>query len=93
MNLYVGNLSKQATEDELQQAFSEYGQVSEVKIIRDRDTGASRGFGFVEMPNGREAKEAIDKLNLTEIAGRSITVSEARPRTDRRRGHGGPRRW
>lgn len=93
-NIYVGNLSYDATEEGLRQAFAEYGEVSSVKIITDRETGRSRGFAFVEMPDANEAKEAIENLNETEIAGRSVTVNEARPRSDRpRRGGGGRDRW
>ena len=94
-SIYVGNLSFTTTEDELRQAFSEHGAVSEVKIVMDRETGRPRGFAFVEMPNGREAATAIKELNLREMGGRSITVNEARPKTDqpRRAGGGGPRRY
>jgi cold-inducible RNA-binding protein len=89
-SIYVGNLAHQATEDDLQQAFAEFGTVSTVNIIKDRETGRSRGFAFVEMPDGNEAANAIKQLNLREISGRSITVNEARPKTDRpRRGGGG----
>ena len=89
-SIYVGNLAHQATEDDLQQAFSEFGAVSTVNIIKDRETGRSRGFAFVEMPDSTEAANAIKELNLREISGRSITVNEARPKTDRpRRGGGG----
>ena len=83
-NLYVGNLAFAATEDDLRQAFGQYGTVTEAKIITDRDTGRSRGFGFVEMDDGSDA--AIDALNGTELAGRRLTVNEARPRTERRGG-------
>ena len=88
-NIYVGNLSYDATEDNLREAFSQYGQVSTVNIITDRQTGRPRGFAFVEMPDGNEAASAIQQLNLAEIAGRAITVNEARPKTDRPRGGGG----
>jgi len=89
-NIYVGNLSYDATEDDLREAFSQFGQVNEVSIITDRQTGRPRGFAFVEMPDGNEAATAIQQLNLAEIAGRAITVNEARPKTDRpRRGGGG----
>jgi len=89
-NIYVGNLSYDATEEDLRQAFSEHGEVSTVNIITDRETGRPRGFAFVEMPDGEQAKEAIEKVNLTDIAGRSVTVNEARPKRDRpRRGGGG----
>ena len=91
-NIYVGNLSIDATEEALRQAFAEYGEVSSVNIITDRETGQPRGFGFVEMPDDAQAKGAIDNLNETEIAGRSVTVNEARPKRDRPRGGGGGRR-
>ncbi len=89
-NIYVGNLSYEATEDDIRQAFAEYGEVSAVNIIQDRETGRSRGFGFVEMPDADQAKAAIENVNLAEIAGRRVTVNEARPKSDRpRRGGGG----
>lgn len=88
-NIYVGNLSFNATEDEIRAAFEPFGTVSSVSVIKDRETGRSRGFAFVEMPDGAEAQAAIENLNLKEIAGRSITVNEARPRQDRPRGGGG----
>ncbi len=93
MNLYVGNLSFQTNEDELQSAFSAFGQVSSVSIIRDKFSGDSRGFGFVEMPNETEALAAISGLAGTELGGRAITVNEARPREEgnRRGGRGGGR--
>jgi len=92
-SIHVGNLAFTTTEDDLRQAFSEYGAVAEVKIVMDRETGRPRGFAFVEMANGQEAASAIKGLHLREIGGRSITVSEARPRTNqpRRMGGGGPR--
>jgi len=90
--IYVGNLAYGATEDDIRQAFSEFGQVSNVSIITDRQTGRPRGFAFVEMPNAAEAKKAMESLNLKEIAGRAITVNEARPKEDRpNRGGGGGR--
>jgi RNA recognition motif-containing protein len=86
----VGNLAHEATEDELNQVFGEFGAVSSVSIIKDRETGRPRGFAFVEMPDSNEATEAIKQLNLREISGRPITVNEARPKSDRpRRGGGG----
>jgi RNA recognition motif-containing protein len=91
-SIYVGNLSSNATEDELQEAFSQYGKVSSVSIVKDRDTGRPRGFAFIEMPDGKEAATAIKEMNLREIAGRSITVNEAKPRADRPRSGGGRRR-
>ena len=90
MNIYVGNLSFDATEDDLREAFGAHGEVSSANIIMDRDTGRSRGFGFVEMPNDEEARKAIEAVNLKEIAGRAVNVNEARPRQDRGpRGGGG----
>ncbi len=83
-NIYVGNLSFKMSEEELRQAFEGYGQVSMVKIVKDRETGRSRGFAFVEMPNADEAKQAIEGLNLQPLGGRNITVNEARPKTDSR---------
>jgi len=88
MNIYVGNLAFRTTEDDLRQLFGEYGEVSSVKIISDRETGRSRGFGFVEMPNQAEAEAAINAINDTDVGGRNLRVNEARPRTDRP----GPRR-
>lgn len=89
MNIYVGNLSFNATEADLESAFGEHGEVTNVNIIKDRETGRSRGFAFVEMRDDRQAKEAISAINLQEIAGRAVTVNEARPRTEQRRGGGG----
>ena len=92
MNIYVGNLSFDATEDDVRQAFEAHGEVSSVNLITDRDTGRPRGFGFVEMPNDEEANKAIEALNLQEIVGRPVNVNQAKPRTDRRGGGGGGRR-
>ncbi|RMF38636.1 MAG: RNA-binding protein [Planctomycetota bacterium] len=92
-NIYVGNLSFRATEDDLRDEFSQHGEVSSVNIITDRETGRSRGFAFVEMPNADEAQAAIEATNGKEIAGRGVTVNEARPRTDRPRGGGGGGRY
>ncbi len=91
MNIYVGNLAYDATEDDIRGAFEEFGAVKSVNMIVDRETGRSRGFAFVEMPNAEEAKEAIEKLNLQRIGSRAITVNEAKPREDRPRGGGGGR--
>ncbi len=91
-NIYVGNLSHTATEDELREAFAQYGKVSSVSIVKDRETSRPRGFAFVEMADNKEAATAIQELHLREIAGRSITVNEARPKPDRPRGGGGGRR-
>lgn len=79
-NIYVGNLSFRATEDEIKQAFGQFGKVARVSIIVDRETGRSRGFAFVEMPNHEEAQAAIDGLNNQELSGRRISCNEARPR-------------
>jgi RNA recognition motif-containing protein len=91
VNIYAGNLSRELTEEELQEAFTEFGEVTSAKIITDRYSGVSRGFGFVEMPNKSEAEAAIAGLNGRELKGRTITVNEARPRSDDRRGGGGRR--
>jgi RNA recognition motif-containing protein len=80
MNIYVGNLSYNMSEDELRDAFGAYGEVSSVKILMDRETGRSRGFGFVEMPNQGEAEAAIAQLNGKDLGGRPLRINEARPR-------------
>ncbi len=84
MNIYVGNLSYGVDEDGLKQTFEEYGEVTSVKIISDKFTGRSKGFGFVEMANDEKGKEAIEALNGKEMDGRNVTVNEARPRDDNR---------
>ena len=89
MRIYVGNLSYESTEDDLQEAFSAHGQVESVTIIRDRDTGRSKGFGFVEMPSSDEAQASINEMNGKEVQGRALTVNEARPRQERGFGGGG----
>jgi RNA recognition motif-containing protein len=89
MNIYVGNLSREVTEDDLRQAFEAFGQVASVSVITDKFSGESRGFGFVEMPAKAEAESAINGLNGTELKGRTLNVNEARPRTERRRSGGG----
>ena len=89
MNIYVGNLSFDATEADIEHEFSQYGDVKTVSIVKDRETGRSRGFGFVEMRDRQAGQQAIEALNLKEIAGRAVTVNEARPREERPRG----RRW
>jgi RNA recognition motif-containing protein len=88
MNIYVGNLSHEVSPEDLRQAFEAYGEVSSVNIIKDKYSGQSRGFGFVEMPDKAEAQTAIENLNGKDLRGREMNVNEARPRTDR----GGPRR-
>ncbi len=96
MNIYVGSLSYKASEDDLKQAFEGFGQVESIKIIKDRYSGESRGFGFVEMPNKEEAQSAIEGLNGKELKGRRLNVNEARPRSEGYRGggrRGGGRRY
>lgn len=85
INIYVGNLSFQSTEDELRTLFASHGEVSNVSIITDRDSGRSKGFAFVEMPDAAAAKQAIDALNDQEIKGRKLRVNEAKPREERPR--------
>jgi RNA recognition motif-containing protein len=92
MNIYVGNLSFDSTDEDLRQAFEAFGQVESAQVIRDRASGRSRGFGFVEMPNQTEALAAIEGLNDTELQGRNLRVNEARPREDRGGGGRGGRR-
>ncbi|MDB5353870.1 MAG: hypothetical protein JWN24_323 [Phycisphaerales bacterium] len=87
--LYVGNLSYQVDSSELEQLFGQYGQVTSAQIINDRDTGRSKGFGFVEMANDGEADAAIEALNGQQHGGRALTVNEARPREERGGGGGG----
>jgi RNA recognition motif-containing protein len=90
MNLYVGNLSYRISEDQLKQAFEEFGQVSSCTIIKDKMTGQSKGFGFLEMPDRAEAEAAINALNGRDLMGRNLNVNEARPREGG--GGGGARR-
>ena len=96
MKIYVGSLSYKATEEDLKKEFESFGQVESVNIIKDRYSGESRGFGFVEMPNKDEAQSAIEGLNGRELKGRKISVNEARPRSEGFRGggrRGGGRRY
>src|SRR6266545_158276 len=88
-NIYVGNLTWSATADDLLALFQEHGKVTRAQVITDRETGRSRGFGFVEMDNDAEAQKAIDALNGTDYKGRPLTVNEAKPREDRGGGGGG----
>ncbi|MFA5712889.1 MAG: RNA-binding protein [Bacteroidales bacterium] len=83
MNIYVSNLNFRTTEESLHNLFAEYGEVTSAKIITDRDTGRSRGFGFVEMSDDSEGQEAISNLNETDFEGKTITVNIARPKSDR----------
>ena len=89
MNIYVGNLSYEVTQEDLQQAFEGFGQVESVNIIKDKYSGQSKGFGFVEMPAKAEAQSAINELNGKDLKGRALNVNEARPRTESRGGRGG----
>ena len=104
MNIYVGNLSFDVSEENLRQAFEPFGQVSSATIVKDKYSGQARGFGFVEMPEKAEAQAAIQNLNGKELRGQKMNVNEARPRTDRGRprgrggqqgggGYGGGRRY
>ena len=97
MNLYVGNLSYQVREEELKNLFGQFGEVTSIKIISDHETGRSKGFGFVEMANDDEARNAMQELNNSEVQGRQIKVNEARRREDRgdrgHRGGGGGGDW
>ena len=90
-NIYVGNLSHSSTESELQQLFQTHGAVQTVTIVKDRDTGASRGFGFVEMANDAEAAKAIAALNGAQLGGRTLNINEARPKVVKRDAAGGMR--
>jgi cold-inducible RNA-binding protein len=92
MKLYVGNLAYQVTEDQLRDAFESFGQVESVAIIKDKYSGQSKGFGFVEMPTDAEGQAAIDGLNGKDFNGRAIKVNEAKPRTEGSQGRGGGRR-
>ncbi len=91
MNIYVGNLSYESTEDALRTEFEAFGEVTSVKVIEDKFTGRSRGFGFVEMPTKSEAISAIQGLNGKELGGRALRVNEARPREERSNRGGGRR--
>jgi len=93
VNIYVGNLSFDVTESQLQAEFEAFGTVSKVSLIVDRETNRPRGFAFVEMPDDAQGKAAIEGLNGRNIGGRNLTVNEARPREPRREGSGGGKRW
>ena len=99
MNLYVGNLAKEVTDEDLQAAFAEYGEVTSAKVIKDKFSNLSRGFGFVEMPSNSEADTAIKALNGEQLKGSALQISEARPKREKRRGYnksgnrGGGRRY
>jgi RNA recognition motif-containing protein len=89
MNIYVGNLSYSTTEDELRALFAEFGSVDSAKLIMDRDSGQSKGFGFIEMSDNSGGQQAIEGLNGRDINGRALTVNKAKPREERPRGGGG----
>ena len=89
MNIYVGNLAREVTDEDLQQAFAAFGEVISATVIKDKYSGESRGFGFVEMPAKAEAQTAINDLNGKEFKGRTLNVNEARPRSEGGRGGGG----
>jgi RNA recognition motif-containing protein len=89
MNIYVGNISRDVTESDLKEAFAAFGAVTSASIIKEKYTGESRGFGFVEMPNKDEADKAIAGLNGKDLKGRALTINEARPRTENRPRTGG----
>jgi RNA recognition motif-containing protein len=91
MNIYAGNLAPETTDDDLRQAFEAFGQVSTASVVKDKFSGESRGFGFVEMPSKTEAQSAIEQMNGADLKGRSIVVNEARPKADRGKGGGGGR--
>ena len=96
MNIYVGNLSYEATQDDVRAAFEAHGEVTSVSIIMDKMTGRSRGFGFVEMSDASQGQAAIAALNLQEVRGRAMTVNEAKPKAEgagRGGNSGGGRRW
>ncbi|MBB3061022.1 MULTISPECIES: RNA recognition motif domain-containing protein [Microbulbifer] len=83
MNIYIGNLAYGVTSDDLNEAFGAFGEISRATVITDRETGRSKGFGFVEMPNDDEARKAIEEMNDKPLSGRNIRVNEAKPREDR----------
>jgi RNA recognition motif-containing protein len=93
VNIFVGNLSYNSTEESLRSLFEQHGQVSSVKVIKSQETGRSRGFGFVEMPDKAEAEAAIAAVDGKDLDGRPLKVNEARPRTDRRGGPPRQDRW
>ena len=91
MNIYVGNLSYRMTEEDLRAAFEQFGEVTSAKIISDRESGRSKGFGFVEMSSDEDAESAIRDLDGSDVMGRTLKVNQARPRSDRPPGGGGQR--
>ena len=91
MNIYIGNLAYSVTEAELEEAFAQFGEVTSTKLILDKFSGQSKGFGFVEMADDQEGREAIEQLNGSSMKGRAVKVNEARPREDKPRSGGGRR--
>lgn len=82
MNIFVANINRKVTSEQLEELFTPFGEISSLKLIKDRDTGLSKGYAFVEMPNDNEAQNAIDALNQTDLEGRTIAVNEARPKEE-----------
>jgi RNA recognition motif-containing protein len=89
MNIFVANIERKVTDEQLQELFQQYGEIASLKLIRDRDTGVSKGYAFVEMANDDEAQKAIDALNEFELEGRALAVNEARPKTEYKKSGGG----
>ncbi|HNE50577.1 MAG TPA: RNA-binding protein [Chitinophagales bacterium] len=89
MNIFVANIERKVSDEKLLELFQEFGEVSSLKLIKDRDTGVSKGYAFVEMPNADEAQKAIDALNKTELEGRALAVNEARPKEEYKKPSGG----
>ncbi|MBK9791787.1 MAG: RNA-binding protein [Sphingobacteriales bacterium] len=89
MNIFVANIERKVTDEQLQELFQQYGEIASLKLIRDRDTGVSKGYAFVEMSNDDEAQKAIDALNEFDLEGRALAVNEARPKTEYKKSGGG----
>ena len=89
MNIFVANIERKVTDEQLQELFAQHGEIASLKLIKDRDTGVSKGYAFVEMPNDDEAQKAIDALNQFELEGRALAVNEARPKTEYKKSGGG----
>jgi RNA recognition motif-containing protein len=89
MNIFVANIERKVTDEQLQELFAQHGEIASLKLIKDRDTGVSKGYAFVEMPNDDEAQKAIDALNEYELEGRALAVNEARPKTEYKKSGGG----
>ena len=92
MNIYIGNLTFDVSEDDLREAFEQFGEITEVRLIMDKFSGKSKGFGFIEMPSKDEAEKAIEEMNGKDFKGRDLTVNEAKPKVDRGGRGGGGRR-